>query len=248
MAALYAHRPDYPSALIDRLCGLVRGPARVLDAGCGPGKLARLLAPRVDAVHAVDASPAMIAEGRRLAGGDVRADRIAWAVGRLEEVALDPPYGLAVAGAAVHWFDADRVLPRLARALAPGAVLALVEGDVAHAPPWEDAVREVMIEAVARMEGRRPAWVPDDASPLLAHPRFALEGRERIGPVAVRQPVADYIACQHARATFTPEVMGPDGMRAFDRALQEVLAPDAGRDGELRFEVWTRLEWGRPTA
>ena len=43
----------------------------VLDAGCGPGDLARPLAPLVGRVDAVDLSPRMIAEGRSREGGAV---------------------------------------------------------------------------------------------------------------------------------------------------------------------------------
>src|SRR4051794_34210035 len=71
VADAYRHRPPYAREVFDVLTSLVIGePRAALDLGCGRGEIARELAPRVDRVDAVDASAAMIARGRALAGGD----------------------------------------------------------------------------------------------------------------------------------------------------------------------------------
>ena len=44
VARAYAHRTDYPPALHARLLELTPGRGRLLDLGCGPGKLGRGLA------------------------------------------------------------------------------------------------------------------------------------------------------------------------------------------------------------
>ena len=58
-------------AIIDAI--LIHHPARALDLGCGEGWLARRLAGHGVAVTGIDAVPALVAEARRLGGGDFEA-------------------------------------------------------------------------------------------------------------------------------------------------------------------------------
>ena len=107
VAEFYRFRPPYSeevfSILHDLRCN--QTPV-VLDAGCGPGKIARVLAPMVERVDAVDPSASMLDVGRSLPNG--AQPNIQWVRGTIEEAPLCPPYGLAVAGASFHWFAADR--------------------------------------------------------------------------------------------------------------------------------------------
>lgn len=59
VARCYAYRVPYAAQLYQRLLELVPGRERLLDLGCGPGKLARELAPHFREVVAVDPSAAM---------------------------------------------------------------------------------------------------------------------------------------------------------------------------------------------
>src|SRR5258708_33115830 len=72
---------------------LPRPDGRVLDAGCGTGRVAVELARRSVAVTGADLDPAMLAEARR------KAPQLHWIEGDLADPALDlaGPYGLAVA-------------------------------------------------------------------------------------------------------------------------------------------------------
>ena len=120
----YRRRPPYPDETFDILTGLIASePKRVLDVGCGTGYLARPLSQRVDAVDAVDISANMIAQGKRMPGGN--APNLRWIEGSVEEAALSPPYGLVTAGESLHWLDWSVVLPRFRDLLVADGVLAI---------------------------------------------------------------------------------------------------------------------------
>src|SRR5690242_20093443 len=89
----YRHRPPYPAEVFDILLGLIyTEPRYMLDAGCGRGELARSLASHGARVDAVDFSLEMIEQGKRQPNGD--HPHLRWLHGRMEDVALRPPYGL----------------------------------------------------------------------------------------------------------------------------------------------------------
>ena len=120
----YDYREPYPPGVFEILRDLiVETPRVVLDIGCGRGELARPLLAMAERVDAVDWSQAMIAKGKTLSGGD--DPRLRWIYGRVEEVALEPPYALITAGGSLHWMDWDVVLPHLSEILTPQGCLAL---------------------------------------------------------------------------------------------------------------------------
>jgi len=243
VVAAYLHRPPYPDALYDRLLQLMPARHAVLDLGCGPGKIARALAPHVGAVLALDPSAAMLRMGQALDGG--ARSNIHWRLGAAEDAPLDDAaFDLAVAGAAIHWMDPAIVFPRLARALAPGARLALVDGDAPSAAPWQAAYQQVIVAWVERL-GR--TWNdPAHMALVEAHePWFDVEGEESFA-APVRQPLEELIAAQHSRATWSPARLGPAQGKAFDADLRAALSPWTDDAGVLGFEVRSRLVWGRP--
>ena len=244
VVAAYVHRPPYPDALIARLLALVPAPgagtATVVDLGCGPGKLARALAPDVGEVIAVDPSAAMLALARRLGAHD---RNVGWIHSRAEDLELaDVSLGLAVAGAAIHWIDPARLFPRLARWLKPGASMAIVEGDAPTAAPWIEPWQGAIRAWVERLGG---VWDgPNHQAMVKAHePWLAVRGRETF-TATVRQPIEDLLACQHSRATWARRRMGPQA-EAFDAELRAILTPWA-TDGAVTYEMETQLVWGSP--
>ena len=104
-----------------------------------------------------------------------------------------------------------------------------------------------MIDFVTQMDGKRPTWVPVDLEEvrLLDNPCFEPKGERVTAPSPFEQSIDDYVACQHSRATFTFDAMGPSLAAEFDEALARALAPHA-HDGQLRYDRRTRLEWGVP--
>jgi ubiquinone/menaquinone biosynthesis C-methylase UbiE len=118
-------RPGYPAELVEAawsIASLGRG-SKVVEVGCGTGKLTRLLAERGLRVEAVDPGPELIEIARRHVG----RSSVRFHVARFEDVALPAGAFEAVFSAtAFHWVDPAIGWSKAARLLRPGGVLALL--------------------------------------------------------------------------------------------------------------------------
>lgn len=156
-------RPGYPAALVDAACsiaGLASG-SRVVEVGCGTGKLTVLLAERGLRVEAVDPGAELVEIARRL----VASSSVRFHVARFEDVQLPAgAFGAVFSATAFHWVDPAVGWAKAARLLRPGGVLALLmhtggpnllklQGALA-------AWREVLPEAAT--------WQPRDAETIWA--------------------------------------------------------------------------------
>lgn len=116
-------------------------PARVVDLGCGTGRLTISLAVRGHSVLGVDPNPAFLV----LAAQKPRADRVAWIRGTSADIPSESfDFALMTSHVAqVFITDAewDQVLADLRRALVPGGILAFESRDPA-ARAWEDWARD----------------------------------------------------------------------------------------------------------
>jgi trans-aconitate 2-methyltransferase len=109
--------------VLDRLP--LRGDERVLDAGCGSGRVTELLLDRLPhgQVVALDASPAMLAEARRRLEPSVdRVEFIEADLGR--PLPVDPPVDAVLSTAVFHWVpDHEALFVNLAAIIRPGGAL-----------------------------------------------------------------------------------------------------------------------------
>lgn len=236
---VYHLRPPYPPETFDVLADLAQGGA-VLDAGCGPGDVARALVTRVERVDAVDVSEAMLERGRALPGGD--APNLRWLQGRIEEVELDPPYALAVAAESVHWFDWEVALPRLASVLAPGAPFAVVHRD------WlrDERVRERLRPIYERHSWNDDFEPRDPATELERRGLLCKLGERDLDPAPWR-PTLDELVDVHFSTSGLARgrVRDPDGFAA---AVREVVRDTLEeRDGRYDLDVAAGVVWGRLT-
>lgn len=231
------HRPGYPPSFHARLSALEIGRAgqRILDLGTGTGNLAREFARRGAVVTGVDVSTGQIEAARELADGEALA--VDFRVAAAEETGL-PSGAFDVVSASQCWlyFDESRIVPEVARLLAPGGVLvtchicwlpkldplaaATEELVLAFNPAWSAAGYEGVIPPVPRWaEGRFDLvamfWY-DEAIPFTAE---SWRGRIR--------------ACRGIGAA-----LAPAEVEAFDSALAELLA---GQTGE-GFEILHRID------
>jgi trans-aconitate 2-methyltransferase len=120
------------SVVLDRLP--LTGDERVLDAGCGTGRVTELLATRLPRGHviALDGSAAMIAAAReRLAPFGDRIEYIMADLGR--PLPLDEPVDAILSTATFHWvLDHDALFANLAAVLRPGGLLVAQCGGVGN--------------------------------------------------------------------------------------------------------------------
>lgn len=239
MAEAYSKRAPYPPAIDDILLDLLgNSPRIVLDLGCGPGTLARRLAPRVTRVDAVDFSPAMIAEGKRLPGGDHPAIR--WICGNAEDVPLTAPYSLITAGKSLHWMRYEIVLPRCRPLLSASGVLAIV--NVTRYVPWKEEESRLLAR-YATVRNHLPAALVEE---LKRKQLFRPVGEQATEEIVVRQTVEDYVDSFQSKEAFCREDLRPENAARFQRDFKRLLAEYAD-DDQLDFTICGRVVWGHLT-
>jgi len=238
VAARYQYRAPYPHAVFSILERLVVEPRVVLDAGTGTGALARRFPLSIWRIDAVDPSAAMIARGRALPGGD--DPRIRWILGRAEDAPLSPPYVLITSGASLHWMEPEIVMPRFRDALAPGARLAIVDTETAHAGEWRPEFLEI-VRKYSPLEHHLETH--EMVSRATEQGFFALEGEKRTAPERFDQSVDDYLRLLGSTSTLSRLTLG-SRTDAFEAECREVFA----RHGmeRIRSDVVGYVAWGRP--
>jgi trans-aconitate 2-methyltransferase len=142
-AASYDRMSDPQLAMardvMDRLD--LRGDERVLDAGCGSGRVTEELLARVPngTLIAVDGSQAMVDQTRERLGDRVEAFAV-----DLVELEVTKPFDAILSTATFHWIaDHERLFARLAAALRPGGKLVAQcggAGNIANVQAAIDAV------------------------------------------------------------------------------------------------------------
>ena len=239
VVAAYRFRPPYPDEVFTILAGLITdAPRAVLEAGCGDGAIARHLVERVERIDAVDLSPGMIEQGKRLPNGD--HPRLRWICAQMEDAPLDPPYALITAGASLHWMDWQVVLTRFRQALTPRGMLAIIY-DEALTLPWDEALRGL----IRRYSTNQKFQSYDTIEELARRGLFTKAGEQRTAPMPFTQPISSYIESFHARNGFSRERMSRENADAFDEELRTLLA-GACPDGNVAMQVTARVVWGKP--
>jgi len=133
---------EWAAAVLDRLP--LDGGETVVDAGCGSGRVTRLLAERLPRgrVIAVDGAPSMVALAREALAGDERVE-VLDAVD-LVELELDGPVDAVFSNAVFHWIpDHPRLFARLHALLRPGGRLAAQCGGEGNIDRFHEVAREV---------------------------------------------------------------------------------------------------------
>jgi SAM-dependent methyltransferase len=133
----------------------------VVDVGAGTGKLTRDLVPTGARVIAVEPLPEMRAQ---LEAAVLGAEVVA---GSAEQLPVpDGSVDAVVAASAFHWFDTERALAEIHRALVPGGALGTVGNGRDLSDPLQREIQAIVgpyLPGVGEILG----WIPIvDASPL----------------------------------------------------------------------------------
>ncbi|MYA70779.1 class I SAM-dependent methyltransferase [Candidatus Poribacteria bacterium] len=241
LAELYKFRPPYPDETYEILLNLLGESRRkVLDVGCGPGKIARALVNHVDGVDAVDFSMEMIQVGKSLVNGN--HPNLRWINGPVEKVQLYPPYDMVTAGASIHWMEWCVVFPRFKEVLTTDGYLVIIDGDCPVESPWHDAELSLIHKYSTNRHHERIDLIQE----LVNRGHLQLIGDRRTTPVSFSQPLTDYVQSFHSRESMSKEHMGAENVKAFDTELSHVLSDFVDDEGFLTFQLEARVTWGRP--
>ena len=196
-------RPTIPDALVDDLVAL--RPSRVLDVGCGTGKVARALTARGLSVLGIEPDERMAAVARRHGVTVEVAEFEAWDDrGRT--------FDLIVCADAWHWIDPERGWRRIGRVLAPGGTVVRIWNHHEVEPSLDDVYRRVAPEIEYIAPGDR---VEDD--PRVDHLTYRWE---------TTYTAREYVALT---GTFSAQqALEPERRAELQRALQAAIMAAGG--------------------
>ena len=224
-------------AVLDRL--ELRGDETVLDAGCGSGRVTRLLLERLPRgrVIAVDASPDMVARAREELRGEPRADVREADLAQLR-LAPGEQVDAVFSNATLHWVpDHDALFGALATALRPGGRMSVQcggEGNVA-------GVHSAALQAAAdsglghRFAGWPRPW--NFAAPDVTARRLERAGFEDVRCWLQARPVTP----DEPRAYLETVCLGPHLARLADDEQRRFVDAVMARLGEQPVLDYVRL-------
>ncbi|OGO53455.1 MAG: hypothetical protein A2V84_08450 [Chloroflexi bacterium RBG_16_70_13] len=216
------------------------GNERVLDAGCGSGRVTESLAERLPGGHvvALDASPAMLVEARRrLARFGDRVSYVQADLGR--PLPIEEPMDAILSTATFHWVpDHDALFRNLAAAMRPGGRLVAQCGGIGNIEAIRRIVRTVgdgfdaarnfatPLATAARLEaagfGNIEVWLADQ--PTRLEPGEPLE--TYLATVCLREHIARLPV--GARAAYVTEVARRMPEPVLDYVRLNILATRRG--------------------
>jgi trans-aconitate 2-methyltransferase len=249
--AQYERFHDERSRPFFDLLGLVRpGPAmRVVDLGCGTGKLTETLHRTLGARETlgIDVSDAMLAEARARA-----TDGLSFERGDIADFAPGPVLDVVFSNAALHWLpDHPRLLARLVAALREGGQLAVqvpANGDhPSHVVAAEVAAESPFREALGGRTAGQPGVLAPEAYAALLDGLGCAEQHVRLQVyahhLAGREEVAEWT--KGTLLTAWERRLPPDLYREFVARYRERLLPRLVDTRPYLFLFKRILMWGR---
>ncbi len=223
---------------------------RVVDLGCGTGRLTAWLHGELDASETlgIDAAQTMLAEAAAHEGGGVRFER-----GDIASFAPQRPYDLVFSNAALQWVEGhEALIARLAAAVAPGGQIAV------QVPANDDHPSHRIARALAGGEFRDRLAGYERVFPVLTPVRYA-ELLHELGFVRqqVRMQVYAHVLPETRAVVewvkgslltpFRERLSAGDYARFLERYEHELLAAEGDRRPYL-YPFKRILIWGRRAA
>lgn len=214
------YRPDYPSAVVERIVDYAGRPVRTaLEIGAGTGKATRAMLAHGIAVTATDPDAGMLAVLRE------RAPTAQVIQSRLEELpAWLSGFDVVYAAASLHWTRPDGRWQRIAALLTDGGTVASFGGQYHLADPEIEERARAARRGVVDEEQLQPPDGVEDSGPM-RWPGSELEAsdlftdvRQLTIPRRLRLPAAEYVghlSTVSAYRVLDAEVRG----RVLDRIL-----------------------------
>jgi len=236
-AEYYARgRMPYPQALADALRDELRldGTGRLLDVGCGPGKLTSVLAPLFAAVIGIDAYAEMVAAASRRAPANATFRQL-----RAEELPADlGTFDVIAFAQSFHWMEQMRVAETVHSMLRAGGAFVSVgatthEGDGNVPRP---AIKELIRSYLGPARRAGQSTVSDEGPPWNATEALdaAGFGKPREIPVPAGQTYErsedDIVASVYSQSSSAPHLFG-ERLDDFERDLRALLHEHAPADG-----------------
>ena len=220
---------EWGREVLDRLD--LRGDETVLDAGCGSGRVTRVLLERLPQgrVIGVDGAPSMIELARN--NLEEFADRVTLVLSDLLELELPEPVDVVFSNATFHWvLDHDRLFERLHAALRPGGAMEAQCGGEGNVEEWKRAIAVAQADERFAPHLREMPPTHNFASVADTEARLARAGFEAIRVWVERRTVTPSEPAEFARAVglskhlYTlPEALHDDFAAAVLEALPHPL-------------------------
>ncbi|WP_405056671.1 class I SAM-dependent methyltransferase [Kribbella sp. NBC_01505] len=221
------------------------GTGRLLDVGCGPGPVTRLLAPLFAEAVGVDADADMIA----VASAQATDSKITWLTRRAEELSEElGRFRVVTFAQSFHWMNQPLVAELMRKLLEPGGAWVHL-GTSTHRgelgennPPW-DAIDELVARYLGSEERDLPRGTKGGEDDVMRAAGYT--GPTEIvtgGGVVDIRTVDEVMSAVLSLSSSTPHLFGarlPDFERDL-RALLEAAASD-GRFGEPRRPVTVKI-------
>jgi trans-aconitate 2-methyltransferase len=189
-ASVYARvsepQVEWAREVLERLP--LEGDETVLDAGCGSGRVTKLLLDRLPKgrVFAVDGSPSMVEAARE----SLDPERTTAWVSDLVELEVPEPVDAVLSTAVFHWIpDHERLFERLRAALKPGGRLVAQCGGVGNVDGFNGRLGGVaeLAEYAPYFEGMEEPW--NFATPVETAQRLARAGFTEVDCWLQEKPV-----------------------------------------------------------
>lgn len=220
---------------------------RILDLGCGTGKLTRALANAGASVLGIDSSPEMLAEAR------ATHPDLEFALERGEELPYDEEFDAVFSNAALHWMPrANDVASGMARALRPGGRV------VAEFGGFENVaiVRAAVSAGLAALGRAQTTWNPwyfprlGEYAGVLENAGFVVRfGRwfERPSPMPDRSGVSGIADWLSLFASELCAALTPEERSLFFATVEQHARPHLYRQGVWWIDyVRLRIEAEKP--